>query len=50
MNTVFPKEDKRKFIKENLKGNFSPVELRGNSKDGFSMDHDERLQMRVGRE
>lgn len=43
MNIVFLKEDKRKFIKENLKGNFLLVELRENSKDGFFMDYDERL-------
>lgn len=44
MNLVFPVKDKRKFIKGNLKGKFSPIGLRrGSSEDGFSMDHEKRM-------
>lgn len=51
MNVVFLEEDQRKFIKGTLKGNFSPTELRRrSSENGVSMDHEKRLQMRIGME
>lgn len=43
VNGLCLEEDKSKFTKENSKGNFSPIELRGSSESGFSMDHEKRL-------